>query len=131
MRGRKYPTKEKTTTLDGYREYKKFQMRDYRAKKSVREARKNILLAIRKSSEYKSLSTEEQSKVNITILDILDETEKRLMEKVDALIKEAKFRLDMHYDKMIRDITLRHKLLQILEVPVKASPHRGRGVGVK
>ena len=30
MPPRKYDTKEKTTTPDGYREYKKLQMRDFR-----------------------------------------------------------------------------------------------------
>lgn len=32
---RKYPSKKKTTTLNGYREYKKLQMREYRRRKKT------------------------------------------------------------------------------------------------
>ena len=32
---RKYPSKKKTTTPEGYNEYKKLQMREYRVRKKV------------------------------------------------------------------------------------------------
>jgi hypothetical protein len=39
-RKRKYPTKEKTTTPEGYKEYKRLQMRDWRKRK--RELKKQL-----------------------------------------------------------------------------------------
>jgi hypothetical protein len=42
MTPRKYPTEKKTTTKEGYREYKKLQMRDYREHQSNRKAKSGL-----------------------------------------------------------------------------------------
>lgn len=53
-KGRKYPTKDKTTTPEGKRNYSKFAMREYRKRKAQElKELKNELNQLRKKLEEK------------------------------------------------------------------------------
>jgi len=57
-RKRKYPSKEKTTTSEGYKEYKKLQMRDWRKqqKQLMEQMKRNVQqLQIRYPKVYNNI----------------------------------------------------------------------------
>jgi hypothetical protein len=51
---RKYPTKDKTTTFEGNREYRKLQQRDFRKRKALEISQIKKRLALLEAKEVKT-----------------------------------------------------------------------------
>ena len=83
---RKYPTEKKTTTPEGYREYKKLQMREYRARKKAEI--ENLKKKIQKLYDF--LELKDSIDENIRILKKLIKIQKEFRKALEAIEANAK-----------------------------------------
>ena len=112
MTPRKYPVKKKTTTPDGYREYKKLQMRDRRAKQKAKN--KEYLERIRVIPGFSELPSMEQKNIEKIIVQLFSDVNLRLNEKEDETEQYVKMRLNTVYESVFKTVKTAMELKRLM-----------------
>jgi len=106
---RKYPSKKKTTTQEGYREYKKLQMREYRArKKRVSQKKMGLVDEIERAVNLPEIVAITQK--------TLDEGVKRLKKLIDEVKKRRSSGDYSKLEELKKEVKRQTEILQIVRV---------------
>jgi len=95
MRTRKYPSEQKTTTLEGKREYSKLQIRASRECQKAEQ--KAVLEQVRAFPEFQQLPKAEQVALERVVIHILADFDVQLEQKEEETKQLIKLKVDALY----------------------------------